>query len=129
MADQHVYLIVREGRVVAVNRWLKNHADLDVVQKGGGERTFDKVKLALLTDPDDGSVIRARACLWKLSPARAQIILNRMASRNPPWKVNTTDLDNDLSWYRRRNWTKRQVLDDVTRKPRKLKLVPVETGP
>ncbi len=125
MADIHRYIIVRESRVAAINSWLQDHPTLD--PRGGGDQTFGAVRLALITDPDDGSVVRGRGCLWQLSSEWKGVILDRMA--NLSWKVNTTDNDNDLSHYGRANWTKRQVLDDVTRKPFAVKVVPVESGP
>jgi len=120
----HRILLVRESRISAIHGFLLNHPKLD--KRGGGDQTFG-VKLALLGDPDDGSVVRARLAGWRL-PNDWWITL-RDDVVPAAWKVNTTDNDNDLSHYASSNWTLDQVLADVSRKPFALKIVPVEEPP
>jgi hypothetical protein len=122
MADLHRYIVLRESRVDAVNDWLQDHPTLDI--RGGGGLTFGPVKLALLTDPDDGSVVRGRLCSWKLQPEWVDILIDRMESME--WIVNLPIPTCDFSHYGRSNWSLEQVLIDVTRKPFPVKIVPVE---
>ncbi|MHC4369712.1 MAG: hypothetical protein ACYSW8_19040 [Planctomycetota bacterium] len=85
---------------------------------------FGTWKLALIGDPDDGSVVRAYAAHWKGAPdARWNSIVQEITDRG--WKMNSTDNDNVASSYNGDNWTRQQVLADITRKPFALKRVPV----
>lgn len=120
MANRHRIIILRENRKGAANAWIHRHSDLD--RLNGGNRTFT-VKVALLSDPDDGSVIRGRICSWKMTTRLKNILLDRFRANG--WKFNKTDNNNDVSAYNADNWTTAQVLADTTRKPRALKIVPV----
>ncbi len=126
-ATKHRIIILRESRVVTANNWLHNHATLDNSAGGkhGGNQTFTE-KVALLTDPDDGSVVRGRIIRWKMPDAWRTLLLDKFQTLG--WKFNTTDNDNDVSAYNADAWTLAEALADITRKPFALKIVPVEGG-
>jgi len=109
--QQSRYILVKESRVPTINAWLLNHPQLD--PRGGGDKTFDAVKLGTNSAP--GSTIRARACQWTLPASWWIALRDKIAALG--WKRNTTDADNDVSDYLAANWTKGQVLADTTRKP------------
>ena len=119
----HHYLILRESNIVPVNDWLRDHPDLDI--RGGGNNTFLTVKLALLTDPTDASIVRARAANWDMPPDWIQEVLDEYGRSN--FKVNITQPNWDASIYPRDVWPDvNAILADVTLKPDVFQLVPLD---
>lgn len=116
----HRIILVNANRRDEIRTFIRNNADL--LDPLGGDDYFVS-KLALIGDPDDGSVVRAYAAGWHLP----QSWWVKLSEKVDTWKVNTTDADNDASHYRSDNWSLQQVLDDTTRKPFALKVVPVES--
>lgn len=119
----HRVIIVRASRKAAVLSFLHNHPQLDPM--GGGDQSF-AVRLALLGDPDDASVVRGYAVGWSLSDAHWILLRAWFVDHVENWKVNTSDSDNDVSHYNTANWTYAQIKADTTRKPFAVKVVPVE---
>jgi len=111
-------IVLERTRAIQMNSWMALNMGLDLASM------FGRWRLALTSDPDDGSVVRAYAAHWKRAPdARWNRIVQEILDRG--WKVNSTDNDNVASSYNGDNWTRQQVLSDVTRKPFALKRVPV----
>ena len=118
MANE-TYIILRESKIDEAHAFLLNDSDLDF--RGGGDKTFG-VLLNLTTDGD--TPIRARLCMWRIDQTMHDRLLTKVTARG--YVVNTNQGNNDLSWYRVRNWTLQEALDDLTRKPAALKIVGLE---
>lgn len=108
--NQRRHIIVRESRVPEIHAWLLTRPILDI--RGGGDNTFS-IRLGINSAP--GSVVKARACNWKLSSAQWIMLRDKITALG--WKRNTTDADNDISDYLASGWVGAQVLADTTRKP------------
>ena len=117
MATTRRNLIVNDAHRPVIHPWLKNHAQLD--RRGGGDKTFS-VKLALLSDPDDGSVVRAWLCCWKLPDAWWVTLRDKVLSQG--WTVNDP-MSTDFAQYPFTTWSLADVLADTTRKSHALKIV------
>ncbi len=113
---------MREVNAPITNAFLLNHPVLDI--RGGGDHTFEGVKLAFTTDPDDGSVIRYFAANWKLNDAGFGLISAFGATQG--WSFNPTDPLIDLQQFTVPPFTFDTMLADLTRKPFVLKRVGVE---
>lgn len=98
-----------------------NHPKLD--PRGGGDKTFG-VKLALLGDPDDGSIVRAYAAGWRL-PDNWWLIFRSFLVRKR-WLINDPTPAGDVWYYSSVNWSFEDVLADTSKKPFPFKVVPVE---
>jgi hypothetical protein len=81
----------------------------------------DHLKLALLTDPDDGSVVRAYAGSWD---GFNENWWNTMSTwiQDQGWDIPGTD----GASYDMGSFTWAQALADTTKKPVGMKIVPVE---
>ncbi|MHC4635114.1 MAG: hypothetical protein ACYSYU_07915 [Planctomycetota bacterium] len=122
----HRLLIVEKTKAEALNTWLKNHPLVD--PRGGGDKTFT-MTLALLTDPPDGSVVRAYIAGWKLPNGWWLAIRDEVLSRG--WHINDPAFD-EVAHYR--SWlnddtgdqyTREEALADTTKKSQPLRIVPV----
>ena len=111
-------IMVEVLRAIQLNSWMGLEFGPEMAN------VFGTWHLALTSDPDDGSVVRAYAAHdISMENARWASIIAEIAQRG--WKQNSTDLDNVASFYNGANWTRQQVLSDVTRKPFAFKRVPV----
>lgn len=118
-------VVLKESDAAAFNAWLQGHPQLDA--RSGGGATFT-IGLALLSDPDDGSVVRGRWCDWSMPGAWWTALKGRFENQILADERNTSDEAKwRVSWYPATTWTPEQVLADTTRKPRAVKVVPVET--
>jgi hypothetical protein len=124
----HRVIIVNANRRDQIRNFVRNYRDSEGINHldplGGGGH-FTKTELALLGDPDDGSIVRSYAVGWWL-PQAHWVILRDWFQTTVNWKVNTTDADNDISHYNSANWTWPQILADTTKKRFAVKVVPVE---
>lgn len=114
-------IMVNANRKSQLITFFANHEQL-----GHGSSHADTValKLALLGDPDDGSIVRAYATQWHLPNTWWLWIKDFLDGTN--WVINSPMPNNDLSHYNAASWTWAEALADVTKKRFPLKVVPVE---
>jgi hypothetical protein len=103
--------ILEKTKALQLNSFLHRHPRLD--RRGGGERTFRAVRLALPADPDNGSVVRAYAATWHMPDDWLVSIRDEVLRRG--WKINDPTA-NDVAVYDMDIWTFDQAMADTTRK-------------
>ncbi len=119
MTTQHYFLILKSSNVEPVGTWLQGHPVLD--PRSGGAETFGE-PLAFLSDPTDGSVVRAVAANWKLPDNWLAEIMDEYGRRN--FKINVKTPNWDASVYPRDVWPNVDlILADDTLKPEAFQLV------
>jgi hypothetical protein len=98
--------------------------------RGGGDLSFGSLKLQLLTSAP--LVVDAYGANWRLEDEQ-WVLLRALLPPDGPvsdpvthtvWKRNSSDPDTLISWYDvGAPWTLQGILDDQTRKPKKLRLL------
>jgi hypothetical protein len=122
VATTHRIILLNAAHRAAAHNFLKNHPKLD--PRGSGDRTFG-IKVALLGDPDDGSIVRGYLVGWRL-PDDWWTALQDFFVDDRGWNVNLPTAAGDVWHYTSSIWTLEAMLADTTRKPFALKVVPVE---
>jgi hypothetical protein len=113
MVNKHI--IIQRDKGILLREWLRDTYDFDLVDSLG-----DHLKLALDTDPDDGSVVRAYAGSW--------------SNFNENWWNTMVAWIGDQGWdipgtdgasYDHATWTFYDAVRDTTKKPVAFRRVPV----
>jgi hypothetical protein len=113
----HRILILNASQAAAANQWLRRHPTLNPI---GDD--YVTVRLALLGDPDDASIVRAYACGAWLTPNQWLTLSGYLSDRG--WLINDPSPATDGAHYLSSQYTFEQALADTTRKPFALKTVP-----
>jgi len=119
----HRILMVNADRKTEMLDFIRSQRDL--INPQHGENSFS-VKLALLGDPDDGSIVRAYGSGWNF-PNDHWDVMEDFLEDTSGWRVNDNHPQTDASfWKTNVEATFEEALLDTRKKPFAYKVVPIE---